>query len=99
MPQWILNLNDFPRKNQFPFRVQQIYYCYNMLIPPSPRKWGNFEVCLRLHSDSSFTEDIVDNEIGEIIELDDKSILMVFYAKDEQTNQTVIMQNRWRFEE
>ena len=62
MPQWILNLNDFPRKNQFPFRVQQIYYCYNMLIPPSPRKWGNFEVCLRLHSDSSFTEDIVDNE-------------------------------------
>ena len=62
MPQWILNLNDFPRKNQFPFRVQQIYYCYNMLVPSIPRKWKTFEVCLRLDTDSDFTEDVVNDK-------------------------------------
>lgn len=34
-----------------------------------------------------------------IIELEDKSILMVFYAKDEASKQTVIMQQNWHFEE
>ncbi len=47
---------------------------------------------------------IYDNSISadigypSIIELEDKSILMVFYAKDEKSNQTVIMQNHWSFE-
>ena len=51
--------------------------------------------------DNAVIETPTSADIGypSIIELDDKSILMVFYAKDEQTNQTVIMQNRWRFEE
>ena len=46
-------------------------------------------------------ETLSSSDIGypSIIELDDKSILMVFYAKDELSNQTVIMQKKWRFDE
>ena len=41
------------------------------------------------------------SDIGypSIIELEDKSILMVFYTKDEDSGQTIIMQQKWRFEE
>ena len=34
-----------------------------------------------------------------ITELEDKSLLMVFYAKDKTNNHTVIFQNRWSIEE
>ena len=64
MPEWFLNVKDFPRRNRFPFRVEQIYYCRNMLFPVGePRRWPGFEMCLRLSSDTDFTEDIVDGKI------------------------------------
>ena len=62
MPQWILNVKDFPRRNRFPFRVEQVYYCRDMLIPAAGRPWRNFELCLRLSSETDFTEDIVDGK-------------------------------------
>lgn len=64
MPEWFLNVKDFPRRNRFPFRVEQIYYCRNMLFPEEePRRWPGFEMCLRLSSDTDFTEDVVDGKI------------------------------------
>ncbi len=45
------------------------------------------------------TEISADIGYPSIIELEDNSILTVFYAKDKKTNQTVIMQNRWSFTE
>lgn len=53
------------------------------------------------NSDYVIFETLSSSDIGypSIIELEDKSILMVFYAKDSKSNQTVIMQNRWAFEE
>ena len=45
------------------------------------------------------TESSADIGYPSIIELEDKSILTVFYAKDEKSGQTVIMQNRWNFTE
>ena len=64
MPEWILNVKDFPRRNRFPFRVEQIYYCRDMLFPAEePRRWPSFEMCLRLSSETDFTEDVVDGKI------------------------------------
>lgn len=62
MPQWILSVKDVPRRNPFPFQVEQIYYCNGMLVPSLKKRWNSFEVCIRLYSDSGFTEDIVDGE-------------------------------------
>lgn len=45
------------------------------------------------------TESSADIGYPSIMELEDESVLMVFYAKDEKSNQTVIMQSRWRFTE
>ena len=52
-------------------------------------------------SDYVIFETLSTSDIGypSIIELEDKSLLTVFYAKDEKSDQTVIMQNRWSFEE
>lgn len=63
MPEWLLNVKDFPRKNLFPFHVEQIYYCNSAMIPASGRKWNCFEVCLRISSEADSTEDIVDGRL------------------------------------
>lgn len=64
MPQWILNVKDFPRRNRFPFRVEKIYYCRDMLIPAERwRKQSSFEMCLRLPANADFTEDVVDGKL------------------------------------
>lgn len=63
MSQWLLNVKDFPRKNLFPFHVEQIFYCNNEMIPASCRKWECFEVCLRISSEADSTEDIVDGRL------------------------------------
>ena len=62
MPQWTLNVRDFPRKNLFPFHVDKIYYCNEMVIPATERQWNCFEVCLRLSSSTDLTEDLVNGE-------------------------------------
>lgn len=62
MPQWVLPLRDFPRRNSFPFRVEGIYYCRDILISNTPRRWDQFEVCIRLPSKTLFTEDVVNGE-------------------------------------
>ncbi|MBO4490080.1 MAG: helix-turn-helix transcriptional regulator [Lentisphaeria bacterium] len=66
MPQWTLNVKDFPRRNRFPFRVRQIYHCSEMALPPACRTWDDFELCLRLSSGTDFTEDIVDGKIMKV---------------------------------
>jgi len=63
MSQWLLNVQDFPRKNLFPFHVEQIFYCNNAVIPATGRMWNFFEVCLRISSEADSTEDIVDGKI------------------------------------
>ncbi|MBQ9501586.1 MAG: helix-turn-helix transcriptional regulator [Lentisphaeria bacterium] len=60
MPGWSLDIRDIPRRNNFPFRVEQIYHCKDKLIPASKRRWDRLEVCLRLAAESDSTEDIVD---------------------------------------
>ena len=62
MPQWMLKVKDFPRKNHFPFRVEQIYCCSDNIIPATERQWDCFEVCFRLSSETDSTEDIVNGE-------------------------------------
>ena len=63
MSEWLLNVKGFPRKNLFPFHVEQIYYCNSAMIPASGRKWNCFEVCLRISSEADSTEDIVDGRL------------------------------------
>ena len=62
MPQWILKVNHFPRRNLFPFRVEQIYYCNEQAIPAAERQWNCFEICLRLSSGTGSTEDTVNGK-------------------------------------
>ena len=73
MAQWVLKVKDFPRKNKFPFRVEQIYYCKATTIPISLRHWQNLEICLRLSSHSDYTEDIIN---GELLKMPCPNILL-----------------------
>ena len=62
MSQWSLKVKDFPRKNHFPFHVEQIYCCNEKKIPATERQWDCFEVCFRLSSETDLTEEIVNGE-------------------------------------
>lgn len=62
MSQWSLKVKDFPRKNHFPFHVEQIYCCNEKNIPATERQWDCFEVCFRLSSETDLTEEIVNGE-------------------------------------
>lgn len=62
MSNWLLKVKDFSRKNRFPFRVEQVFYCNDHSTSGRPRQWDNFEVCLRLSSENDLTEDIVNGE-------------------------------------
>lgn len=62
MSQWMLKVKEIPRRNRFPFRVEQIYCCNENTIPATEKKWDCFEVCFRLSSESDSTEDIVNGE-------------------------------------
>lgn len=62
MPQWMLKVKDFPRRNRFPFRVEQVFHCNDHVLGTKTRQWDNFEVCLRLSSENDLTEDVVNGE-------------------------------------
>lgn len=59
MPQWSLNTKNFPRRNNFPFRVEKIFHCHNMSISTLLKEWDCVEVCLRISAKSVKTEDII----------------------------------------
>ena len=62
MPEWLLKIRDFPRRNRFPFRVEQVFHCTGKRNETRQKEWQNFEVCLRLSSGTDSTEDIVNGE-------------------------------------
>ena len=62
MSQWVLKVDEFPRKRNFPFQVDQIYYCNEQKIQVAPRQEKFFEICLRLPSSTDSTEDIVNGK-------------------------------------
>ncbi len=62
MPEWLLKVKDFPRRNRFPFRVEQVFHCTGKRNGMRPKKWDGFEVCIRLSSGTDSTEDIVNGE-------------------------------------
>ena len=59
----LLSVESIPRSKSFPFRVKTIYQGNSIRFAAAPRKWSDFEVCIRSNSEELVLEDEVDGRI------------------------------------
>ena len=83
----LLSVESIPRSKSFPFRVKTIYQGNSIRFAAAPRKWSDFEVCIRSNSEELVLEDEVD---GRILQTSCPQVLFpvpgsVWKSKDWQT--------------
>ncbi len=78
---WQLTVDNIARTGTFPFQVCRIFYCNDLFIPNRVTSYQDFEICIRLQTNSLTTEDVID---GKSLKLTSPNVICRFPGSEHE---------------